>query len=156
MAFAITCPSFELGAPIPRTFTCDGENRSPNLVWTLPPVGAASLALRVDDPDAPFGVFVHWLLYNLPPGLTGVAEGLPKLPQVNGVGTQGLNDFRRTGYSGPCPPYGTPHRYFFRLYALGLPPDLPSGMNGEEFERAIRGHVLAQTEWMGTYQRARA
>lgn len=156
MPFTLSCPSFEMGASIPRGLTCDGENRSPRLTWTLPPAGTASLALRVDDPDAPFGVFVHWLLYNLSPELTGVAEGLPKLPEVKGVGVQGLNDFRRPGYAGPCPPHGAPHRYFFRLYALDLLPNLPNGMNGEMFDRAIDGHILAKTEWMGVYQRANA
>lgn len=151
--FPFSSPAFENGQPIPARFTCSGENRSPELRWSGVPDSARSLALIVDDPDAPVGVFVHWVLYNMDASVTGLPEGLAKTAQIAGAGTQGGNDFRKTGYDGPCPPAGKPHRYFFKLYALDLPPTLPAGLNKAGLLKQIEGHVLAEAQWMGTFQR---
>jgi hypothetical protein len=156
MGFVLTCASFPHQGEIPIRHTCDGKDLSPALQWTGVPPGTRSLALVVDDPDAPDPkapkmTWVHWILYNLPPDSDGLAEGIPasELPQ----GTrEGLNDWRRTGYGGPCPPVGR-HRYFHRLYALDVVlPDLGRPTK-PRLEQAMRGHLLAQAELMGTYQR---
>jgi Raf kinase inhibitor-like YbhB/YbcL family protein len=139
---------------IPRKYTCDGEGLSPPLAWSEVPPGAKSLVLVIDDPDAPDPsapkmVWVHWVLYNIPCGSSGLAEGVRALP----AGTrEGLNDWRRTGYGGPCPPAGR-HRYFHRLYALdALLPDLRRPSRAQ-LEAAMRGHVLAEATLVGTYER---
>jgi Raf kinase inhibitor-like YbhB/YbcL family protein len=115
------------------------------------------LALIADDPDAPAGTWVHWVLFNLPGTLTALPEGVPKTDQLGDFGgaLQGRNDFRRVGYGGPCPPPGRPHRYFFKLYALDAALPLRAGATKQEVERAMRGHVLAETALMGTYARQR-
>ena len=151
--FTISSSSFPQGGEIPRQFTCDGADISPQLSWTAPPAGTQSLALIADDPDAPVGTWVHWVLYNLPPSATSLPEGLGKAEELSGGGRQGRNDFRRIGYGGPCPPPGKPHRYFFKLYALDAQLDLKSGASKQELERAMSGHVLARAELMGKYQR---
>ncbi|MEO1750983.1 YbhB/YbcL family Raf kinase inhibitor-like protein [Thiofaba sp. EF100] len=150
----IRSPAFANHGAIPRAFTCDGSDHSPPLEWSGLPDGTQSLALIVDDPDAPdpaapTRTWVHWILYNLPPGTTGLAEGICTLPP----GTLGgLNDWRRTGYGGPCPPVGR-HIYFHKLYALDcLLPDL-SLPTKAALEHAMAGHVLAQAELVGTYKR---
>jgi Raf kinase inhibitor-like YbhB/YbcL family protein len=156
MSMIITSPSFMRDSAIPARHTCDGVNISPLLKWTGVPAGTKSLALIVDDPDAPNPeeprmTWVHWVLYNIPPDTNGLpesiaAEGLPR-------GTlQGLNDWHDTGYKGPCPPIGK-HRYFFKLYALDtLLPDLKHPAKAA-LEKAMRGHVLVQSELIGLYQR---
>lgn len=149
----LSTPAFADGQPIPRQYTCDGQNLSPALRWSGVPAGTKSLALIVDDPDAPIGIFTHWVLYNLPPDLTSLAEGQPRLASLPGLGKQGFNDFRKTAYDGPCPPPGKPHRYYFRLYALDLEPALIDGLTRSKLLERMQGHVLAQGEWMGTYQR---
>ena len=118
MVMTITSTAFTECDPIPSKYTCDGEDLSPPLVWTGVPSGAKSLALITDDPDAPVGAWTHWMLFNMPASLSGLSEGIPKNPIVEGIGTQGNNDFRKTGYNGPCPPKGKAHRYFLKLYAL--------------------------------------
>jgi len=118
MVMTITSTAFTECDPIPPKYTCDGEDLSPPLVWTGVPSGAKSLALITDDPDAPVGAWTHWMLFNMPASLSGLSEGIPKNPIVEGIGTQGNNDFRKTGYNGPCPPKGKAHRYFLKLYAL--------------------------------------
>lgn len=152
MSFQITSSAFTEGSPIPRKYTCEGEDESPPLAWSTAPAGAKSLALIADDPDAPMGTWVHWVIFNLPPTLTGLPEGIAKNPSVEG-GLQGNNDFRKTGYGGPCPPRGKPHRYFFKLYALDTMLPLQAGATKAEVEKAMRGHILAQGQLMGTYSR---
>ena len=153
MSIQITSPAFTEGKPIPKKFTCDSEDASPPLSWSGVPAEAKSLALIVDDPDAPVGTWVHWVLYGLPPSLTELKEGIGKTPTVEGVGTQGTNDFRKIGYGGPCPPRGKPHRYFFKLYALDTSLSLPPGASKADLEKAMRGHILAQGQLIGTYSR---
>lgn len=152
MSIQITSAAFTEGNPIPKKYTCDGEDASPPLTWSGVPAGAKSLALIADDPDAPVGTWVHWVIFNLPPTLTGLQEGTTKTPTVEG-GVQGNNDFRKTGYGGPCPPRGKPHRYFFKLYALDTSLSLEPGATKAEVEKAMRGHILAQGQLMGTYSR---
>ena len=149
----LTSTAFTEGAAIPPQYTCDGTNVSPPLKWSSVPAGTKSLALIVDDPDAPAGTWVHWVLYDLPVTATELAEGLPKSQYVAGGAKQGLNDFQYLGYGGPCPPHGKPHRYFFKLFALDTLLDLKPGLTKRDIERAMETHILAQTQLMGTYQR---
>jgi Raf kinase inhibitor-like YbhB/YbcL family protein len=154
MSFELKCTAFSNGGEIPRKYTCSGENVSPALTWTGVPPLARSLALIADDPDAPGGTWTHWILWNLPAQATSLPEGVPTNQEslTNGA-HQGKNDFGRIGYGGPCPPPGRPHRYFFRLYALGAAVDLKSGAGRSELESAIKPHILAQAEWMGLFKR---
>ena len=153
MPIQITSSAFSEGGPIPKKYTCDAEDASPPLAWSGVPAGAKSLALIADDPDAPMGTWVHWVIFNLPPTLTGLSEGITKASQVGGGAIQGNNDFRRIGYGGPCPPRGKQHRYFFKLYALDTSLALKAGSSKADLEKAMRGHVLAQGQLMGTYSR---
>jgi len=149
----LSIPAFTQGRPIPVKFTCDGENLSPELQWGNLPVGTKSLALIMDDPDAPMGTFVHWVIYNMPATLTGLPEGVKTEEQVSGIGTQGNNGAGRSGYTGPCPPPGKPHRYFFSLYALDMWAVFEPGFSKEQLLQQIEGHVLATGQVMGTFQR---
>jgi hypothetical protein len=153
MSIKISSPAFGEGQPIPKKYTCDAEDISPPLEWSGVPAGAKSLALIADDPDAPVGTWVHWVIYNLPPTLSGLKEGIAKTPSVEGIGIQGNNDFRKVGYGGPCPPRGKPHRYFFKLYALDTVLNLPPSATKADVEKAMRGHILAQGQFFGTYGR---
>ncbi len=154
MAFAISSASFSNGGDIPRKFTCDGDDISPALSWTSPPAGTQSLALVADDPDAPVGTWTHWVVFDLPPSSTGLPENAPKIERLpNAGGIQGLNDFKKIGYGGPCPPPGKPHRYFFKLYALDRQLKLKPGATKRELEKAMQGHILGQSEWIGKYHR---
>ncbi len=157
MAFSVTSPAFREGAAIPVKHTCDGADVSPPLAWSGAPPSAAAFALIVDDPDAPAGTWVHWVLYNLPGTAAGVPENVAKTDQLPNLGgaLQGRNDFRRPGYGGPCPPPGPAHRYFFKLYALDAPLSLKAGGSKADVERAMRGHVLGTAQLMGTYARAK-
>ena len=155
VAFKLTSSAFAEGGAIPAKYTCDGAEASPPLAWSGVPAGAKSLALVVDDPDAPDPkapkmTWVHWVLYDIPPGATGIAEGA-KPP----AGTKdGVNDWGRTGYGGPCPPIGR-HRYFHKLYALDtLLPDLKRPSKAQ-LQAAMRGHVIAEARLIGTYQKHR-
>lgn len=146
-------PDFAHLGGIPKHCTCDGDDAAPALNWSQPPAGTQSLALIVDDPDAPDPaapklVWVHWVLYNIPPAATGLPAAAKKLP----AGTlEGLNDWKRTGYGGPCPPIGR-HRYFFKLYALDtVLPDLENP-DKSQLEQAMAGHIIEKTELIGTYQ----
>jgi len=141
------------GGPIPAKYTCDGKNVSPPLKWSGVPEGAKSLVLIVDDPDAPAGTWVHWVLYGLPPTATELAEDIPQSQYTPAGAKHGLNDFRRLGYGGPCPPPGKPHRYFFKLSAHDSALDLKPGLTKKDVERAMEKHVLAQAQLMGTYKR---
>jgi Raf kinase inhibitor-like YbhB/YbcL family protein len=149
----LTSPAFTEGGPIPPEFSCEGENRSPPLAWSGVPVASRSFALVVDDPDAPRGTWVHWLLWNLPADAVELAAGVPTLPELPSGARQGLNGGGDLGYQGPCPPPGGPHRYFFRLHALGTLLNLAPGVNRPDLERALEDHVLARAVLMGTFQR---
>lgn len=156
MTFALASSTFADGTPIPTQHTCDGIDQPPALAWTGVPASAQSLALIVDDPDAPDPkapkmVYVHWVLYNIPPGAHGLEEGVK--PETLPSGTrQGKNDWKRTGYGGPCPPIGC-HRYYFKLYALDtVLPDLREPTK-DALLAAMEGHVIAETQLMGTYER---
>ncbi|MEW5870118.1 MAG: YbhB/YbcL family Raf kinase inhibitor-like protein [Chloroflexota bacterium] len=153
MTLQITSSAFSEGGNIPQKYTCDGEDASPPLAWSGVPAGTQSLALIADDPDAPVGTWVHWVLYNIPPDLPGLPEGIAKTASVEGTGQQGNNGFRKAGYGGPCPPKGKPHRYFFKLYALDTVLGLEAGASKADLEKAMQGHILAQGQLMGLYGR---
>jgi Raf kinase inhibitor-like YbhB/YbcL family protein len=149
----LTSTAFKEGESIPAKFTCDESNVSPALKWNGVPASAKSLVLIADDPDAPVGTWVHWVLYDLPAGTSELPEDAPKSQYLSGGAKQGLNDFQRLGYGGPCPPPGRPHRYFFKLYALDTSLELKPGATKKEVERAMEKHILAQAQLMGTYKR---
>jgi Raf kinase inhibitor-like YbhB/YbcL family protein len=153
MAFAISSTSFPNGGDIPKKFTCDGADVSPELAWTDPPPGTKSFALIADDPDAPSGTWTHWLLFNVPPIVGSLPEGVSKIDELPGGERQGRNDFHKIGYNGPCPPPGKPHRYFFKLYALDGTLDLKPGASKQEVEQAMQSRILNQAEWIGKYRR---
>ena len=148
----LTCPSFEPAELIPPVYTCDGKDLSPPLRWTEAPAGTKSFALISDDPDAPMGTWVHWVVWNIPASVNSLEENLPKKDSLPGGIRQGTSDFRRIGYGGPCPPSGT-HRYFFHLYALDALLELPASTTKAQLEKAMKGHVLGQAELMGKYRR---
>lgn len=155
-AMELTSANFENQKPIPKTYTCDGEDRSPDLQWTGAPAGVKSFALIVDDPDAPDPAkpkmtWVHWVLYNIPATVSRIPEGASKKGLPAGV-MNGVNDWKRVGYGGPCPPIGT-HRYFHKLYALdAVLPDLGNPTK-KQLENAMEGHVLEKVALVGLYQR---
>ena len=153
MSLKLTSTAFHAGAEIPRQFTCKGADLSPALQWSGAPQHAASSALVMDDPDAPAGTWVHWVLWNLPPASNSLHEGLPQREQLDDGSRQGRNSFGKVGYNGPCPPAGQTHRYFFRLYALDSKLDLSSGATRSDLDAAMKGHVLAQGEYMGTFHK---
>jgi Raf kinase inhibitor-like YbhB/YbcL family protein len=144
--------AFAPGAPIPARYTCSGDDVSPALSISGVPQSAKALALIVDDPDAPSGTFVHWVVYNLPPGTSHLDEAVAKVSAMPGGGSQGRNDFGRAGYGGPCPPPGAPHHYRFRLFALNGQ-IAPQAATGQAVEQAMEGHVIATAEMTGTFQR---
>jgi Raf kinase inhibitor-like YbhB/YbcL family protein len=149
MAFTLTCSAFANGELIPKAYTCEGRNISPELHWSEAPANTQSFALIVDDPDAPGGTFTHWILFDVPADRQRLAEG------EAAIGVAGKNDFGKAGYGGPCPPRGHgPHRYYFTLYALDVPAlRLKSGAGRREVEKAMHGHILAQTQYLGRYER---
>ncbi len=152
MALQITSSAFSEGGMIPRQYSCDGADVSPDLTWEGVPGGTVSLALICDDPDAPMGNWVHWVQYNIPPGEACLpAEIAPDATLSNGA-LHGTNDFHRLGYGGPCPPGGT-HRYYFKLYALDAELSLEAGAKKAQVEAAMEGHILAQAQLMGKYKR---
>jgi Raf kinase inhibitor-like YbhB/YbcL family protein len=153
MAFAISSTSFPRDGDIPKKFTCDGADVSPELSWTSPPQGTHSLALIAADPDAPSGTWTHWVLFNIPASTKSLSEGLSRVDELPGGERQGRNDFRKIGYNGPCPPPGKTHRYFFKLFALDKQLDTKPGASRQEVEQAMQGHVLASADWMGKYHR---
>ncbi len=152
MKLEIRSTAFDEGGSIPRKYTCDGSDISPPLSWTQPPEGTKSLVLICDDPDAPMGTWVHWVLYGLSPDTLELPEDIPDKKEVLGGARQGTTDFRRIGYGGPCPPGGT-HRYYFKLYAIDSELDLSSGATKKEVLESIEGHVLAEGQLMGRYSR---
>jgi Raf kinase inhibitor-like YbhB/YbcL family protein len=145
--------AFPDGADIPRKHTCDGEDVSPLLSWNKIPPGTKAFALIVDDPDAPVGTWVHWVIYDLPADTKELAEGIAKTETLANGSKQGVNDFRRVGYGGPCPPPGLPHRYFFKLYALDEPTNLKPRATKQQVLEAIKGHVMGEAELRGGYKR---
>lgn len=151
-SFQLTSRAFSHGEPIPPTYTCDGEDISPPLQWDDPPEGTQSLALIADDPDAPGGTWVHWVLYSLPADTDSLPEGVPPDAELPDGGRHGQNSWQRLGYGGPCPPSGT-HRYIFTLYALDTQLDLPDGASKSQVLQAMEGHVLARAELAGRYTR---
>jgi Raf kinase inhibitor-like YbhB/YbcL family protein len=153
MSFALTTTAFADGGGIPKKYTCDGADVSPALNWNDAPAGTQSFALIADDPDAPVGMWTHWIIWNIPAQTMALPEGVPKVGESGDGARQGQNDFKRIGYGGPCPPPGKPHRYFFKLYALDTKLDVKAGASRNDLERAMKGHVLSQTEWMGKYGR---
>jgi Raf kinase inhibitor-like YbhB/YbcL family protein len=153
MTIQLTSSAFTEGASIPVKHTCDGQNSSPPLTWSSVPQGARTLALVADDPDAPAGTWVHWVIYNIPATAAELPEGIPTTETISNGAAQGANDFGRSGYGGPCPPRGNPHRYYFKLYALDAELSLKPGATKKDLLRAMEGHILAQGQLMGTYKR---
>jgi hypothetical protein len=153
MNIQISSTAFAEGQPIPDKYTCAGQDVSPPLTWSSAPASTKSFALIADDPDAPVGTWVHWVIYNLPPTATSLAENTPSSPELPDGSKQGVNDFGNVGYGGPCPPPGRPHRYFFKIYALDAVLNLKSGATKKELLKAMSGHVLGEGQLMGTYQR---
>ena len=152
MEIKITSSAFKEGDMIPAKYTCDGADISPPLQWDTAPEGTVSIALISDDPDAPMGTWVHWVLFNLPGSTTSLAENVPTDKTLTNGAIQGTNDFRKIGYGGPCPPGGT-HRYYFKIYALDTQLELQAGANKKELLRAMQGHILAEGQLMGKYKR---
>jgi Raf kinase inhibitor-like YbhB/YbcL family protein len=150
----VTSSSFTGGAMIPSKYTCDGADISPPLSWSGTPDAAKSIALICDDPDAPGGVWVHWVAYNIPPTVTRLHENIPAADTLSDSTRQGVNDFRKTGYGGPCPTGGT-HRYFFKVYALDVLLPVDRQMTKAKLLKMMEGHVLAEGQLMGKYKRGR-
>ena len=153
MALVVSSSAFQEGGEIPTKYTCEGQDVSPALTWSEPPAETRSFTLIVDDPDAPVGVFTHWVLFNLPVDSRELPEAMPTQAQLPDGSLQGKNDFGKIGYGGPCPPPGRPHRYQFTLYALDQTLDLKAGASKKQVLDAMQGHILAQGRLTGTYQR---
>jgi Raf kinase inhibitor-like YbhB/YbcL family protein len=149
----LTSAAFKNNESIPQQYTCEGKNISPPLAWTGAPAGTRSFVLIVDDPDAPHGVWTHWVVFDLPADTMGLPEDTPRSQSITGNAKQGTNDFKQVGYGGPCPPPGKSHRYYFKLYALDSMLDLKPGSSKKQVEAALANHVLAQGQLIGTYQR---
>ncbi len=154
MTIKLTSTAFDEGGMIPSQYTCDGQNVSPPLAWSGLPEGAKTLALICDDPDAPRGTWVHWVVYQIPASERGLPENLPARETLDSGARQGTNDFKKPGYGGPCPPSGT-HRYFFKLYALDAPLDLPPGATKDQLLKSMDAHILAQGQLIARYARQR-
>lgn len=153
MAFHISSPAFKNGEYIPQKNTCSGADLSPAMTWEDVPAGTQSFVMIVEDPDAPAGTWVHWVIYDIPSTRNGLEEGVAKIERVAGLGVQGRNDFRRIGYGGPCPPPGKPHRYIFNLYALDNALQINAGATKAEVERAMHGHIIGRALLMGMFAR---
>jgi Raf kinase inhibitor-like YbhB/YbcL family protein len=147
MSIQVSSSSFNQNSLIPKKYTCDGTDISPQLSWKGLPPNTQSIVLIMDDPDAPIGTFTHWVVFNIPATVTELPEG------AKGIGVEGVNDFRRIGYGGPCPPRGSNHRYYFKLYALDTMLPLKEGAKRGDVEKAMQKHILAQGEFMGRYGR---
>lgn len=154
MAFELKSSAFQHDQSIPRKYTCDGADVSVPLKWSDPPRGTKSFALIADDPDAPVGIWVHWVLYDLPADITrSLPEGVPAQGTLKSGAVQGINDFKKVGYGGPCPPPGPTHRYFFKLYALDQKTLLKPGATKAQLLSAMEGHILAEAQLVGLYKR---
>jgi Raf kinase inhibitor-like YbhB/YbcL family protein len=152
MDMKLTSTAFQDGGMIPAKYSCDGANVSPPLDWSGAPQTTKSFALICDDPDAPGKAWVHWIVFDLPASRTSLPENVPPQETIAGGGKQGMNDFKKIGYGGPCPPSGT-HRYFFKIYALDAELKLDSRTTKDQLSQAMKDHVLAQGELMGRYKR---
>jgi Raf kinase inhibitor-like YbhB/YbcL family protein len=148
----LTSASFEADSALPAKYTCDGPDVSPALAWNEPPAGTKSFALVVDDPDTPKKTVIHWLIYDLPAATRTLPEGVPTKAKLPDGSRQGKNDHGKIGYSGPCPPAGAAHHYFFKLYALDYQPGLKPKATAADAEKAIKGHILAQAELIARFQ----
>ena len=149
---SVETSSFSSGDNIPQRFTCDGAGLSPEIHWPSPPTGTRSLAIVMDDPDAPLG-FVHWLVYDIPVEAHEIAEGASSQAGLPPGAVEGINSSDTVGYTGPCPPGAKPHHYIFRLYALDVPLSLPSGKNKKQLAAAVKDHVIAEGQLTGLYGR---
>jgi Raf kinase inhibitor-like YbhB/YbcL family protein len=152
-AMELKSSALQNGADVPRKHTCDANDVSPRLSWANPPAGTKAFALVADDPDAPGGTWVHWVIYDLPADTRELSEGVPATETLSNKAKQGLNDFRKLGYGGPCPPPGPAHRYYFKLYALDEPTHLRPRATKQQLLDAMKGHVLGEAELMGRYKR---
>ena len=148
----LTSPAFEYGGRIPYVHTCEGDDISPPLRWSGAPVQTRTYAIVCEDPDAPRGTWVHWVLYNISGDAVELTQAVPTLPELPSGARHGRNTAGDMAYAGPCPPPGNPHRYFFRLYALDISLNLAPGATKEELEIAMQQHILGQGILMGTYQ----
>jgi Raf kinase inhibitor-like YbhB/YbcL family protein len=148
----IKSPAFKYEDMIPAQYTCEGRNVSPPLQWSGAPVDTKSFAIICDDPDAPAGIWVHWVMFDIPATVNGLPENVPQKEEIDGLGKNGKNTDRNFGYDGPCPPGGT-HRYYFKLYALDALLNLKPGASKEELLKAMKGHVLTEAQVMGKYKR---
>jgi Raf kinase inhibitor-like YbhB/YbcL family protein len=147
----LTSTAFRNDFTIPQQFTCQGEDISPELAWSGTPEGTQCFALLCEDPDAPGGTYIHWVIYNIPATERGLAENFPKRDKLPNGTRQGTNDFKQMGYGGPCPPPGKAHRYYFKLYALDAMINIPGEATRDLLQNAMHGHILAEGETMGTY-----
>jgi Raf kinase inhibitor-like YbhB/YbcL family protein len=150
MAISVTSTAFTDSMTIPKQYTCEGKDMSPPVAWSGIPAGTKSEALILDDPDAPNGTWTHWIIWNIPPSVTSLDEGLAKTATVAGM-KQGQNSWPKTGYNGPCPPPGNAHRYYFTVFALDKILDLPDNSNRAALESAMQGHILSQGQLLGMY-----
>ncbi len=149
----LASPAFASGEPIPRKYTCDGDDVSPPLTWTNAPTATQAFALVMEDPDAPGGTWDHWVIFDIPGHASGLSQAIPPEPRLPDGSIQGVNSWGQVGYGGPCPPEGRGHRYFFRLYALDTRLELGAEISAARLMEAMEGHVLAQAELMGVYRR---
>jgi Raf kinase inhibitor-like YbhB/YbcL family protein len=149
----VTSSGFASGASIPNKYTCKGEDISPALQWSGAPSNTAAFAVMMDDPDAPSGTWVHWVMWDIAAATHALPEGVAKREQLQDGARQGRNSFGKPGYNGPCPPPGQTHRYYFRVYALDRKLDLQAGANRAQLDSAMQGHIVAQGEYMGTFHR---
>ncbi|MEZ0324146.1 MAG: YbhB/YbcL family Raf kinase inhibitor-like protein [Hydrogenothermaceae bacterium] len=154
MAMEVEIPVFKNGEIIPKIYTCEGEDVSPPIRWSNFPKEAKSFVIIMEDPDAPMGVFTHWIVYDIPTNINSLLENFPKKPQVEEI-KQGINDFGKIGYGGPCPPKGHGyHRYYFKIYALNIEKiGLPAGAKRRDLLNRIRSHIIAEGEVVGRYKR---
>ena len=152
MTITLTSTAFTDGGTIPKDYTCDGRDISPPLAWDKIPEGTKSLSVICDDPDAPVGTWVHWVLFNIPATINELPQSMPKDKDLKNGARHGMNDFRKLGYGGPCPPGGT-HRYYFKIYALDVVLSQESGLTKDELLSAMKGHILAEGQLMGRYKR---
>jgi Raf kinase inhibitor-like YbhB/YbcL family protein len=148
----LTSPAFAHEETIPLAYTCQGDNTSPPLSWKGVPPGTKSLAITLEDPDAPGGLFIHWVVYQIPPESEGLPSNIPPTMSLANGALQGTNSFHKIGYGGPCPPSGARHRYFFTLYALDTIPDTPSFATYDQLQRSMEGHVIEKAELMGFFK----
>jgi Raf kinase inhibitor-like YbhB/YbcL family protein len=153
MPIILSSPAFSEGGVIPKRHTGEGDNLSPALSWSRFPSSTKSFVLQVEDPDAPSGTFIHWVLFNIPPEVKQLTEGLPEKSVLPGIGQQATNDAQEIGYFGPYPPPGKPHRYFFKIFALDRKVDLSTGCTFSQVQKAMRDHILDTGSLMGTYRR---